>query len=206
MSVLSKFISENTIKGFLAEDEGEALFRYAQTVADIGPCLEIGSYCGKSTVYLGQACKDSDNTLYAVDHHRGSEEHQLGEEYHDASLYDDQQQCMDSFPEFRRTVRLAGLDNTVVPVVASSMVTVKHWATPLGMVFVDGGHSPQMSMDDCVHWSAKLAPGGILAVHDLFEKPEEGGQGPFLAFQYVLNNCGFERIDQVRSLGFLRKK
>lgn len=205
MSALSKFISENTIKGFLAEDEGEALFRYAQTIAEVGPCLEIGSYCGKSTVYLGEACKITHNTLYAVDHHRGSEEHQLGEEYHDSSLYDDDRQCIDSFPEFRKTVKLAGLDDTVVPVVATSILTVKHWATPLGMVFVDGGHSPQMSMDDCVKWSAKLAPGGILAVHDLFEKPEEGGQGPFLAFQQVMANGGFKKIDQVRSLGFLRK-
>ena len=203
---LSKFIEENSIKGFLAEDEALALHRYASEAATIGPCLEIGSYCGLSTVFIGDACKQTENTLYAVDHHRGSEEHQLGEEYHDAQLYDANVGAMDSFPMFRRTLALAKLEETVVPIVASSKVASKHWRTPLGFVFVDGGHSHESSMFDCVTWSEFIAPGGFLAVHDLFEFPEEGGQGPFLAFQQVLNSGQFEKVDQVRSLGFLRKK
>lgn len=205
MSALSKFIFENSIKGFLDDEEGDALHEYALSVADIGPCLEIGSYCGKSTVYIGEACRQTDNTLYALDHHRGSEEHQLGEEYHDTALYSQSDQCVDSFPVFRRTLALANLEDTVVPLVASSKLVARHWATPLGFVFVDGGHSPENSMADCMLWSAQLAQGGILAVHDLFEFPEDGGQGPFLGFQRVLQECGFEKIAQVKSLGFLRK-
>ncbi len=203
---LSKFIEENSIKGFLAEDEGLALNRYAREAASIGPCLEIGSYCGLSTVYIGDACKHMHNTLYALDHHRGSEEHQLGEEYHDTQLYDESLGAMDSFPAFRRTLKLANLEETVVPIVASSQVASKHWATPLGFVFVDGGHSHESSMFDCVTWSEFIAPGGFLAVHDLFEFPEEGGQGPFLAFQQLLNSGQFEQVDQIQSLGILKKK
>lgn len=203
---LSNFIKQNSIKGFLEDDEGQALFDYAMKVASIGPCLEIGSYCGKSTVYIGEACKKTNNTLYALDHHRGSEEHQLGEEYHDVDLFDRQSACMDSFPAFRRTLKLAQLENVVVPLVASSKVVARHWATPLGFVFVDGGHSPESSMFDCQTWSEKIASGGILAVHDLFEHPEDGGQGPYLAFQSVLEAGDFSKIAQVRSLGFLQRQ
>lgn len=205
MSVLSNFINENSIKGFLDEIEGDALYRYASQIAAVGPALEIGSYCGKSTVYIGEACKCSGNTLFAVDHHRGSEEHQLGEEYHDSDLYDVKNQCVDSFPSFRRTLSLADLEQTVVPVVSASAIVARHWCTPLGFVFVDGGHSPENAMRDCVLWSDKIAVGGIFAVHDLFEKPEEGGQGPYLGFQKILHSEKFEKIDQVKSLGFLRR-
>ncbi len=205
MSALSKFICENSIKGFLADNEGDALYQFAKEAESIGPALEIGSYCGKSTVFIGEACRETGNTLYAVDHHRGSEEHQFGEEYHDSDLFDAQNQCVDSFPSFRRTLVLANLEKTVVPIVAASAIVARHWQTPLGFVFVDGGHSPENAMRDCVLWSDKIAKGGIFAVHDLFEKPEEGGQGPYLGFQKILNSGLFEKIAQVNSLGFLRK-
>ncbi len=206
MLELSKFIAGNSIKGFLAEDEGEALYDFASEVATLGPCLEIGSYCGKSTLYIGKACRKTHNTLYAVDHHRGSEEHQRGEQYHDPALYDAEEACVDSFPTFRRTLALAGLEQTVVPVVAPSAVVVRHWATPLGLVFIDGGHSHETAMHDCCSWAQKLAAGGLLAVHDLFADPKAGGQGPILAFNKVLDSGCFTYIKQVNSLGILRKK
>ena len=201
-----EFFNSHTVKGFLADDEGQALFDMALRVSSLGPCLELGSYCGLSTVYLGLACKQTDNTLYALDHHRGSEEHQLGEEYHDASLFDDKNALMDSFPEFRRTLRLANLEQTVVPIVASSGLTRRHWATPLSLVFIDGGHSEQMAKEDCLGWAQHIVSGGILAVHDIFEHPEDGGQGPYLALHAVLNSGEFEMLAQINSLGLLRRK
>ncbi len=206
MSALSKFISENSIKGFLADDEGEALYKWSHSVSEIGPCLEIGSYCGKSTVYIGEACKETNNTLYAVDHHRGSEEHQRGEEYHDESLFDEKNVCVDTFPSFRKTVQLSELENTVVPVVAKSDLVVRHWQTPLGLVFIDGGHSHEMAMSDCSNWSKKVAPGGVLAIHDIYPSLEFGGQGPRLAMESVIQTGHFEKLDQVLSLAILRKK
>lgn len=198
------FFRDHTIKGFLADDEGDLLHRYAAKA--ILPCLEVGSYCGRSTVYLGLACRTTGNTLYALDHHRGSEEHQLGELFHDSDLYNSQQQCMDSFPVFRNTLALAELEQTVVPLVASSDVVARHWATPLGMVFIDGGHSPEMSRQDCLLWCEKLATGGYLAIHDIFEHPEEGGQGPYLAMQAVLARGDFTVIDRVQSLVILERR
>ncbi len=202
----SEFLRENDVKGFLAQDEGERLDSLVREVAHLGPCLEVGSYCGKSTVYLGLACQDEGATLYAVDHHRGSEEHQLGEEYHDPELYDQQVQRMDSFPVFRRTLAKANLEDTVVPIVATSEVVRRHWQTPLSLVFIDGGHSEPMAIADCLEWSRFIVPGGILAVHDIFPNPEDGGQGPWMGLTAVLETGSFELLDQVNSLGALRRK
>lgn len=206
MLALSKFISENSIKGFLAEEEGVALFEWSLSIFHLGPCLEIGSYCGKSSVYIGEACRQTNNTLYAVDHHRGSEEHQLGEEYHDTSLFDAKNACMDSFPAFRRTIMLRNLEDTVIPIVAKSASVCRHWAAPLGLVFVDGGHSHESAMADCINWSKKVASKGILAIHDIYPDEEHGGQGPRLAMEAVLGEGQFEKIEQIGSLVMLRKK
>lgn len=203
---LSEFIQRHAIKGFLAEDEAARLMALAASVSRLGPVLEVGSYCGKSTVYLGEACKATNNTLFAVDHHRGSEEHQLGEEYHDKELFDASIGRMDSLPTFRRTVHLAQLEDAVIPVVASSQQLAPVWSTALGMVFVDGGHSEQAALFDCVHWGKHVVSGGVLAVHDLFELPEEGGQAPYNAFQRILETGEWELLEQVNSLGALRRK
>ena len=201
---LLALIKNQKVKGFLADDEALALYQYARNVP--APCLEIGSYCGLSTMLLGTACKKSENTLYAVDHHRGSEEHQCGEEYHDVDLYDEQQKQMNSFPAFRRSLSIANIEQHVVPLVCSSSTAARHWKTPLGLVFVDGGHSHESSMFDCMAWSQHLVSGGLLLVHDIFPRPEDGGQGPYFALQAVLNTGDFELLPQINSLGALRRK
>jgi predicted O-methyltransferase YrrM len=193
------------IKGFLSDDEGEALFTQALSVAAVGPVLEIGSYCGKSTVYLGLACQRSNNTLYAVDHHVGSEEHQLGEMFHDPELYDPRAQKMDSFRTFRDTLRRARLEDTVVPIVAPSSLTARHWQTPLGMVFIDGGHSLEAALADYRSWVGQIRQQGILAIHDLFPNPAEGGQAPYTIYKLALASGLFDQLPQVGTLGLLRR-
>jgi predicted O-methyltransferase YrrM len=195
----------NSVKGFLAQDEGEALYRYAAETANLGPCLEVGSYCGKSTVYLGTAAKNKGGIVYAVDHHRGSEEHQKGEEYHDPDLYDAGAALMDSFREFRRTMRLANLEETVVPLVAPSRIASKRWATPLGMVFIDGGHSFEAALTDYRSWIAHIVPGGILAIHDIFPDPSKGGQAPYDIWKLAKASGLFEELAMVNTLGLFRR-
>jgi predicted O-methyltransferase YrrM len=195
----------DSVKGFLDPEEGEALYRLANDVAPLGPCLEIGSYCGKSTVYLGAACQGRNNILYAIDHHRGSEEHQIGEEYHDPDLFDSEAGLVDSFKEFRTTVRKAGLEDTVVPIVSSSSVASRRWATPLGMVFIDGGHSMKAAMCDYRCWVGHIVPGGILAIHDIFPDPAEGGQAPYGIWSLAKKSGLFEVLPMVKTLGILRR-
>ncbi len=193
------------IKGFLAEDEGQALYDHALAVSGAGPILEIGSYCGKSTIYLGLACRQTASTVFALDHHRGSEEHQPGEFFHDPDLFDRGEGLMDSFAEFRRNIRSAGLEEVVVPVVAGSEAAARHWQTPLAMVFIDGGHSLDTALADYRCWTPHLKRGGILAIHDLFDDAHQGGQAPYAIYRMAKASGLFEDLGQINSLGFLRR-
>jgi MMP 1-O-methyltransferase len=193
------------IKGFLAADEAQALYEHALQASAAGPVLEIGSYCGKSTIYLGLACRRNGGTVFALDHHRGSEEHQPGEFFHDPQLYDANAGVMDSFREFRRNIHRAGLDEVVVAVVAGSETAARHWQTPLAMVFIDGGHSLVAALTDYRCWVPHLLRGGILAIHDLFADAHEGGQAPYAIYRMALASGLFEGIGQVNSLGLLRR-
>ncbi len=195
----------NEIKGFLAEDEAAALYEQALLASTTGPVLEIGSYCGKSTIYLGLACRQNNRSVYALDHHRGSEEHQLGEFFHDPELYDKDAGLMDTFREFRNNIRAAGLDDVVVPVVAGSESASRDWQTPLSMVFIDGGHSLDAALTDYRCWTPHLMRGGVLAIHDVFPDPHEGGQAPYAIFNLALQSGLFELIARVNSLGLLRR-
>jgi len=144
--------------------------------------------------------------LFAVDHHRGSEEHQLGEEFHDPDLYDQTAGLMDSFRAFRQTLNKADLEQIVVPLVAPSDVAARDWQTPLGMVFIDGGHSLEAAMTDYESWAKHILPKGILAIHDIFPNPEDGGQAPFTIWKKAIDSGLFEDIGVVRTLGVLRRK
>lgn len=194
------------VKGFLDPSEGQALARYAERFCRDLPALEVGSYCGKSTLYLAAGCQAAGSVVFAVDHHRGSEEHQPGEEYHDAELFDQRQGQMDSFTEFRMNIQAAGFTDLVVPVVASSELAARQWRTPLGMVFIDGGHSEAAANTDYQCWAQHIAPGGILAIHDLFPNPEEGGQAPINIWRRALASGEFEELEVCKTLGFLQKK
>ncbi|WP_444937428.1 class I SAM-dependent methyltransferase [Microbulbifer sp. JMSA002] len=198
-------IDIRAIKGFLAAHEGEALYHLAAETSSLGPCLEVGSYCGKSTIYLASACKLTDSVVFAVDHHRGSEEHQPGEEYHDPDLFDQKANLMDSFRTFRANMRAAELEDWVVPVVAPSSVAARHWNTPLGLVFIDGGHSLEAALTDYRSWSRHIVPGGYLAIHDIFPDPVDGGQAPYDIYKLALASAQFELVETVDTLGILRR-
>ena len=198
-------INIDSVKGFLHPDEGAALYQYAVKASAHHAIMEIGSYCGKSSIYLGSAAKLNQGTLFAVDHHRGSEEHQLGEEYHDPEVYDADVAMIDTFKAFRWAIKEAQLEDTVVPLVAPSTVAARHWHTALGMLFIDGGHSMQAALNDYRSWAAHIELGGILAIHDLFPDPAEGGQAPITIWRMALASGLFEEIEVVGTLGFARR-
>lgn len=196
----------DSIKGFLAPQEGEALYRHALQACRLGPVLEVGSYCGKSSIYLGLACRESGSCLFALDHHRGSEEHQRGELFHDPELYDAGLAQVDSFREFRRNVDRCGLGEVVIAVVSHSEAVARHWRTALGMVFIDGGHSLDAALADYRCWTAHLLQGGILAIHDLYDSAHAGGQAPMAVYRLALASGLFEPLERVGSLGLLRRR
>jgi predicted O-methyltransferase YrrM len=190
--------------GFMPDDEGLALHAAGATAARRGPLLEIGSYCGKSAVYLGAAAREGATVLYSVDHHRGSEENQAGWEHHDERLVDPRTGRMDTLPFFRRTIESAGLEDVVVAVVGDSPTVAAHWATPLGLVFVDGGHAFDVALADYDGWARHLAANGLLVLHDVFEDPADGGQAPFEVWKRAVAD-GFVPVSTTGSLRVLRR-
>lgn len=198
-------IDVETVKGFLDPAEGAALYEAALEVSPLGPVLEIGSYCGKSTVWIGAACQKNGTVLFALDHHRGSEENQAGWEHHDGELYDSETGMLNTLPLFRRTLRMAKLEDTVVPLVAPSTVVSRGWATPLSMVFIDGGHAMEHALNDYRLWAPRVLPGGLLAIHDVFPNPEDGGRPPYEIYKMALASQLFEEVKAVKSLRLLRR-
>ncbi len=195
----------NHVKGFLDEAEGRCLYAIGCIASRLGPCLEIGSYCGKSTLYLGSACRTNHAILFAVDHHRGSEEQQPGEEYFDPELYDARLGRVDTFFTFRQTVELGGLEDTVVPLVCRSDTAARQWATPLGLIFIDGGHTQEAVETDFRLWTPHLMPGGYLLIHDIFEDPARGGQAPFNIYRQALSSGRYTAHSTVNTLGVLQR-
>ena len=167
------------VKGFLPKNEAAALYDAAVAVEVDGPLLEVGSYCGKSSVYLGYAAQRIGRVLYALDHHRGSEENQAGWEHHDSELIDKQKGVMDTLPYFRDAIFAAGLEHVVIALVGHSGVIARNWTTPLSFLFIDGGHGEEPAKADFNGWVPKVKEGGILAIHDVFPNPKDGGRPPY---------------------------
>lgn len=193
------------IKGFLADTEAAALAAAAAKAATRGPILEIGSYCGKSTVCIALAMPKDGPSLFALDHHQGSEEHQPGEFFHDPALLDETARGVDTFGEFRRNVDAAGVADRVVPIVTGSQQAARDWTTPLAMVFIDGGHSLEAAITDYRCWQGFLMRGGILAIHDVFADAFQGGQAPYTVYRLALESGLFHELERVDSLVLLEK-
>jgi hypothetical protein len=191
-------------KGFMPEGEGIALHEAGLDGGRVGPLLEIGSYCGKSAVYLGSAAQACGTVLFTIDHHHGSEENQAGWEHHDTDVVDARTGRMDTLPFFRRTIEDAGLEAAVVAVVGDSPTVGRYWSTPVGLLFIDGGHAEDVAMADYDGWSRFVAAGGVLAIHDVFEDPADGGQAPFHVWQRAVAD-GFTPVSTTGSLRTLRR-
>ena len=193
------------IKGFLSSEEGECLYNASKLASNLGSILEIGSYCGKSTIYLALGCRKNGKVVFTIDHHKGSEEHQIGELFHDPDLVSTQTGEVDSFLEFRKNICDMGVENNIVPIVAKSSVVAAGWQTPLAMIFIDGGHSLEAALDDYRNWSQFLLKGGFLAIHDVFDAPEAGGQAPRAIYDLATASGLFSPYMQVASLRILKR-
>lgn len=191
--------------GFMPEAEGLALHRAALTAPREHPWVEVGSYCGKSTIYLGAAAQQRGVVLFTVDHHRGSEENQPGELYHDPRLVDAHGR-VDSLPSLRRTLADTGLEGVVVAIVGRSEVVAAHWRTPIGLLFIDGGHSQRQADLDLDGWSPHVVPGGLLAIHDVFPDPRDGGRPPYEIYRRALAGGSFDELAATGSLRVLRRR
>lgn len=196
-------------KGFMPAAEGDALHAAALAAgARLRglPWVEVGSYCGRSTVWLGAAAREHGTVVFAVDHHRGSEENQAGWDHHDPAVVDDRTGRIDTLPFFRAAVHDAGVEEHVVGVVGRSPVVASHWSTPLAFVFIDGGHGEAPARADYEGWAPHVAVDGTLAIHDVFPDPADGGRPPYeQIFVPALQSGRFRLESATGSLRVLRR-
>nr|WP_090278115.1 class I SAM-dependent methyltransferase [Mycolicibacterium komanii]CRL73483.1 putative O-methyltransferase [Mycolicibacterium komanii] len=199
------FALAEQVTGFMPADEGRALYDTAVKYLADGIGVEIGTYCGKSTVLLGAAAQQTGGVIYTVDHHHGSEEHQPGWEYHDESMVDAVTGLFDTLPTARHTLDAAGLDDHVVAIVGRSPVVARGWRTPLRFLFIDGGHTEEAAQRDFDGWVKWVEVGGALVIHDVFPNPDEGGQAPFHVYQRALNTNDFREVAATGSMRVLER-
>jgi predicted O-methyltransferase YrrM len=193
------------VTGFMPADEGRALYDAAVTYLGDGVGVEIGTYCGKSTVMLGAAAQQTGGVVYTIDHHHGSEEHQPGWEYHDSSMVDAVTGLFDTLPTLRHTLDAAGLDEHVIAVVGKSVVVARGWRTPLQLLFIDGGHTEEAAQRDFNGWARWVDIGGALVIHDVFADPDEGGQAPFHIYRRALDTGAFREVLAMGSMRVLER-
>ena len=199
------FALADQVTGFMPADEGRALYDAAVKYLRDGVGVEIGTYCGKSTLMLGAAAQQSGGVLYTVDHHHGSEEHQPGWEYHDESMVDPVTGLFDTLPTLRHTLDAAGVDDHVVAVVGRSTTVARGWRTPLRLLFIDGGHTEEAAQRDFDGWARWVDVGGALVIHDVFPNPDEGGQAPFHIYQRALATGAFREVSAIGSMRVLER-
>lgn len=192
-------------KGFMPPKEGLALFEAACRYGGLGPLCEIGTYCGKSAIYLGAAARHTGSVVVTVDHHRGSEEIQPGWAHHDPALMDPRFGQMDSLPFFRAAIAAAGLEDEVIAVVGRSDRVAALWNTPLGMLFIDGGHSEEPVTRDYEGWAPHVMEGGALVFHDIYPDPADGGQAPYRVYLRALESGAFREVSAEGSLRVLER-
>jgi predicted O-methyltransferase YrrM len=197
--------SAEAARGFMPPAEGEALFDVASQYAAVGPIIEIGTYCGKSTIYLAAAAAQTGQVVVTVDHHRGSEELQPGWEHHDPELVDPAVGLMDTLPWFRSTLAASGLEEHVIAIVGRSATVARLWREPAGMLFIDGGHSDAAATADYEGWAPRISRGGALAIHDVFGDPADGGQAPYRVYLRALASGAFKEVRHTGSLRVLER-
>lgn len=194
-----------SVKGFMPPDEGRALHAAAVRAGNNGVLVEIGSYCGKSTIYLAHAASVTGSTVVTIDHHRGSEEHQVGWDYHDRSLVDPTTGLLDTLPSLRATLAASGLEDVVVPMVGRSAAISRWWRTPVDLVFIDGGHTDEAAQQDLRGWAPWVRLGGILVIHDVFPDPADGGQAPYTIYREAVDSGQFRDVSVTGSLRVLER-
>lgn len=201
-------------KGFMPEEEGMALYRLGLRAAQEGRAngapgtafVEVGAWCGKSTLYLGAAAAEAGAVLFSVDHHHGSEENQAGWDHHDADVVDPRTGRIDTLPFWRRNVEEAQLEAHVVGVVGDSPTVAALWGAPLALCFIDGGHGAEPAWADYRGWAPHVRAGGWLAIHDVFPDPAEGGRPPYELWCDALASGQFADDGGCGSLRVLRRR
>lgn len=178
------------VEGFLNVKDGKSLYNLAKNCTGKGVIVEIGSWKGKSTIWLAKGSKRGNNVkIYAIDPHTGSSEHK--ERYGEVWTFD----------EFKENIKNANVDDIVIPIVKTSAEAAKNFDDPVELIFIDGAHEYDLVKLDFDLWLPKVADGGIMAFHDT-----KGHRGPAkLVEKFVYKSENFRAIRLADSITFAKK-
>jgi predicted O-methyltransferase YrrM len=173
----------SAVEGWLSDDQGRALHAAAAATTGRGAIVEIGSWQGRSTIWLASGARQAGQRVVAIDPHAGSHE--------DPSAR--------TFDIFRTNLERAGLAGQVEVMVMTSADAARKVEGPLELLFVDGDHSLEGAARDADLWLPRVLPGGGVMLHDV---ATSGYAGPRRIFQRrICWSPQFHRIRRVGSMG-----
>ena len=193
------------VKGFLSDKEAKKLQELFLKVHLLGSVLEIGTYCGKSALNFSDVAKDVNGLIYTIDHHTGSEEHQLGEEYHDSELFDKRLKKFNTLPEFLNNLKSKKMAKFIIPIIDKSQNASNFFSEKISLLFIDGGHSFETALSDYNAWKDKICSNGLLVIHDVFPNPKDGGRPPYEIYTLARESKEFDDLGIYETLGILKK-
>ncbi len=193
------------VKGFLSDKEAKKLQELFLKVHHLGSVLEIGTYCGKSALNFSDVAKDVNGLIYTIDHHTGSEEHQLGEEYHDSELFDKRLKKFNTLPEFLNNLKSKEMAKFIIPIIDKSQNASNFFSEKISLLFIDGGHSFETALSDYNAWKDKICSNGLLVIHDVFPNPKDGGRPPYEIYTLARESKEFDDLGIYETLGVLKK-
>lgn len=195
-------IKKLNIEGYLTDPEGETLYKLARHCKGNGAIVEIGSWKGKSTVWIASGLKSRKNSdvpfnnpsyynkVYAIDPHEGLMK--INEKYQEDS----------TFHEFINNIKSTNLDDIVVPIVKTSEEASKEFNQPIEFIFIDGLHEYEYSLKDFILWFPKVIENGWMAFHDTL-KPTLGPKKVVIDKVYKSNL--FKNINFIETITFAQK-
>ena len=195
-------------RGFMPSEEGDALWDAgiaAGRAVPARPFLEIGSYCGKSSIWLGAAARQSDTVLFALDHHRGSEENQPGWDWHEPDLVDPQVGRIDTLPHFRRTVHAPDWKSRSLRWSATHQLSPATGPLRSRCCSSTAVMVPNRLTATTSSGRPSSAPGGTLCIHDVFPDPADGGRPPYEIYCRALESGSFVEARAVGSMRVLQR-
>ncbi len=184
--------SVDQVNGWLTYREGKLLYNLAKNCSGKGVIVEIGSWKGKSTIWLAKGSKAGNNvSIYAIDPHLGSTEHK---EWYGNVL---------TFEEFKKNIKDAKVDDIVIPIVKKSEEAANYFDKPVELIFIDGAHEYELVKLDFESWFPKVIDRGTMAFHDSVGYHWSGPRQVVTASLYKSRN--FRNIGFVDSITFGQK-
>ena len=199
-------------RGFMPDDEGEALYEAALPCRGGRGAPERSPPSWRSAPGAGsRRCtsvpppRPRERSLFSIDHHHGSEENQPGWDHHDPELVDPDTGRIDTLPFWRRTIAAPGSVPSVVGIVGDSPTIAARWR-------------PRSTSASSTAATARSRPGpttgagrrtwrvgGWLAIHDVFPDPADGGRPPYELWRAALDSGEFVEDGECGSLRVLRR-